>query len=499
VTKPVADGLSAVAENDSKVSGLHAVVRGTLKSSDDLMRVVRENGVKFVDLRFTDTRGKEQHVSVPTAAFEEEKFKVGHAFDGSSIAGWKGIHASDMLLMPDPASAFLDPFTKDRTLNITCDVLEPDTGSGYERDPRSLAKRAEAYLRSTGIGDLAYFGPEPEFFVFDSVEWSTDMSGSYCRVFSQEATWSSAEKIEGGSKGHRPAIKGGYFPVPPVDSLQDLRSLMCLNLERCGVEVEVHHHEVANAGQCEIGTKFNTLVKRADWLQVMKYVIHNTAASAGQTATFMPKPVVGDNGSGMHCHQSVWKDGANLFAGDAYAGLSDFALYYIGGIIKHARALNAITNPGTNSYKRLVPGFEAPVKLAYSARNRSASIRVPFVSGAKARRIEVRFPDALANPYLAFSAMLMAGLDGVQNKIHPGEPADKDLYHLSQEEDDKIPTVCSSLSMALEHLDRDREFLTRGGVFTDDVIDAYIALKMDEVTRFRMTTHPIEFDMYYSA
>jgi glutamine synthetase type I len=325
------------------------------------------------------------------------------------------------------------------------------------------------------------------------------MSGSYCRVFSREATWSSADKFEGGNKGHRPGIKGGYFPVPPVDQLQDIRSKICLFLEQCGIEVEVHHHEVANAGQCEIGTKFNDLLKRADWLQIMKYVIHNTAAQYGKTATFMPKPIVGDNGSGMHCHQSIWKDGNNLFSGDAYVGLSETALHYIGGIIKHARALNAFTNPGTNSYKRLVPGFEAPVKLAYSARNRSAAIRIPFVTGAKARRIEVRFPDALANPYLAFSAMLMAGLDGIQNNIDPGEPSDQDLYHLSKEDDDRIPTVCSSLDMALEHLDRDRAFLTRGGVFTDDMIDAYIALKMDEVTRFRMTTHPLEFAEYYSA
>jgi glutamine synthetase len=324
------------------------------------------------------------------------------------------------------------------------------------------------------------------------------MSGSFCKIFSEEAAWSTGEKFEGGNMGHRPTVKGGYFPVPPVDSLQDVRSAMCLALEQMGVEVEVHHHEVATAGQCEIGTKFAPLVQRADWLQILKYVVHNTAAAYGKTATFMPKPIVGDNGSGMHCHQSVWKDGKNLFAGDGYAGLSEFALYYIGGIIKHARALNAITNPGTNSYKRLVPGFEAPVKLAYSARNRSASIRIPYVSNPKGRRIEVRFPDPTANPYLAFAAMLMAGLDGVQNKIHPGDPADKNLYDLPPEEDKKIPTVCSSLEMALDHLDRDREFLTRGGVFTNDLIDAFIELKMEEVTRFRMTTHPVEYDMYYS-
>jgi glutamine synthetase len=498
--QPVPDIVKAIKAEEIKLSDLSSAgVHKGARSPEDICRFIQESSVKFVDLRFTDSRGKEQHVSVPTAAFDTDKFTLGHAFDGSSIAGWKGIQASDMLLIADSDSAYLDPFTKDLTLNITCDVIEPLDGKGYERDPRSLAKRAEAYLRSTGIGDVAYFGPEPEFFVFDAVEWSVDMSGSYCRVFSEEASWSTAEKFEGGNKGHRPAVKGGYFPVPPVDQLQDLRSQICLYLQQCGVEVEVHHHEVANAGQCEIGTKFNKLVKRADWLQVMKYVVHNTAGLFGKTATFMPKPVVGDNGSGMHCHQSIWKDGSNLFAGDTYAGLSDFALYYIGGIIKHARALNAITNPGTNSYKRLVPGFEAPVKLAYSARNRSASIRVPYVSSAKARRIEVRFPDATANPYLAFSAMLMAGLDGVQNKIHPGEPSDQNLYHLSPEEDAKIPTVCSSLDMALDYLDKDRAFLKQGGVFTDDMIDSYIALKMEEVTRFRMTTHPVEYDMYYSA
>ena len=465
----------------------------------DVLKMVKDNEVKFVDFRFTDTKGKEQHVSVPIKAFGEDKFTEGHAFDGSSIAGWKGIEASDMLLMPDANTAFIDPFFDEATLVLSCDVLEPSTGKGYDRDPRSLAKRAEAYLKASGIGDTAYFGPEPEFFIFDSVEWNVDMSGSSCKVFSEEAAWSTGEKFEGGNLGHRPPVKGGYFPVPPVDQLQDIRSAMCLALEDMGVEVEVHHHEVANAGQCEIGTKFSTLTQRADWTQILKYAVHNVAHSYGKTATFMPKPIVGDNGSGMHVHQSVWKNGKNLFAGNGYAGLSEFALYYIGGIIKHARALNAITNPGTNSYKRLVPGFEAPVKLAYSARNRSASIRIPYVQSDKGRRIEVRFPDPTANPYLAFAAMLMAGLDGVQNKIHPGDPSDKNLYDLPPEEDAKIPTVCSSLDQALEHLDKDREFLTRGGVFSNDMIDAYIELKMQEVTRFRMTTHPVEFDMYYSS
>jgi glutamine synthetase len=469
-----------------------------MASAKDVIKMIADNEVKFVDFRFTDTRGKEQHVSVPAAMVDDDKFESGHAFDGSSIAGWKGIEASDMLLMPDPDTAVLDPFREESTLNITCDVIEPSDGKGYELDPRSLAKRAEAFLKASGVGDSAFFGPEPEFFIFDGVTWTCDMSGSSVKIKTEEASWSTGIDYEGGNLGHRPAVKGGYFPVPPVDSLQDIRSEMCLILEQMGVPVEVHHHEVAGAGQCEIGTKFSTLTQRADWNQILKYVVMNVAASYGKTATFMPKPVVGDNGSGMHCHQSVWKDGQNLFAGNGYAGLSEFALYYIGGIIKHARALNAITNPGTNSYKRLVPGFEAPVKLAYSARNRSASIRIPYVSSPKGRRIEVRFPDPTANPYLAFSAMLMAGLDGVMNKIHPGEPANKNLYDLPPEEEKAIPTVCSSLDQALDELDKDRAFLTRGGVFSDSMIDAFINLKMEEVTRFRMTTHPVEFDMYYS-
>jgi len=465
----------------------------------NVMKMVKENDIKFVDFRFTDTRGKEQHVTVPVSHFNEDKFTEGHAFDGSSIAGWKGIQASDMQLMPDPTTANIDPFMDEPTLILTCDVVDPTDGKGYDRDPRSLAKRAEAYLKSTGLGDTAYFGPEPEFFIFDSIQWEVAMSGCSVRINSEEGAWASNEKFEGGNTGHRPGVKGGYFPVPPVDSLHDIRSAMCTTLEAMGVPVEVHHHEVATAGQCEIGTKFSTLTQRADWTQIQKYVILNTAHAYGKTATFMPKPFAGDNGSGMHVHQSVWKDGKNLFAGNGYAGLSEFALYYIGGIIKHARALNAITNPGTNSYKRLVPHFEAPVKLAYSAKNRSASIRIPFVHGEKARRVEARFPDPIANPYLAFSALLMAGLDGVQNKIHPGEPATKDLYHLPPEEDKQIPTVCSSLEQALEALDKDREFLTKGGVFTDEWIDAYIDLKMEEVNKVRITPHPAEFGLYYSC
>ena len=468
------------------------------KTVADVMQMVKDNDVKFVDFRFTDTRGKEQHVTVPMSHFDEDKFSEGHAFDGSSIAGWKGIEASDMLLMPDPNTANIDPFFDETTLFLQCDVVEPGDGKSYERDPRSVAKRAEAYLKASGLGDTAFFGPEPEFFVFDNVRWDADMSGSFVKIDEYEASWSKGAQFDGGNKGHRPTVKGGYFPVPPVDSMQDMRAEMVLVIEQLGIPVEVFHHEVAGAGQNEIGTKFSTLVERADWTQVLKYVVWNVAHAYGKTATFMPKPLVGDNGSGMHVHQSIWKDGKNLFAGNGYAGLSDFALYYIGGIIKHARALNAITNPSTNSYKRLVPGFEAPVKLAYSSRNRSASIRIPHVASDKARRIEARFPDPMANPYLCFSALMMAGLDGVENKIHPGEAATKDLYHLPPEEDKLVPTVCHSLDQALDALDADRGFLTKGGVFTDGLIDAYIDLKMQEVTRMRMTTHPIEFDMYYS-
>ncbi|HQU98374.1 MAG TPA: type I glutamate--ammonia ligase [Nitrosomonas sp.] len=464
----------------------------------DVLKLIQDNDVKFVDLRFTDTNGKEHHITVPAHTFDADKFEDGHPFDGSSIGGWKGIQASDMLLIPDPETANMDPFMDEPTLFITCDVVEPADGKGYNRDPRSLAKRAETYLKSTGIGDVAYFGPEPEFFIFDSVRWHINMSGCSVRIDSEEAAWSSGNKYDSGNTGHRPVVKGGYLPVPPVDSLQDIRSAMCLALEEMGIGVEVHHHEVATAGQCEIGTNYSTLVKRADWSQILKYVVHNVAHSYGKTATFMPKPIVGDNGSGMHVHQSIWKEGKNLFSGNGYAGLSELALYYLGGILKHAKALNAITNPGTNSYKRLVPGFEAPVNLAYSASNRSAAIRIPHTSSPKGRRIEVRFPDPMANPYLAFSALMMAGLDGIQNKIHPGDPMDKNLYDLPPEEAAKVPNVCASLDEALDCLDKDRDFMIRGGVFSNDMIDAYIQLKMEEVTRLRMTTHPVEFELYYS-
>jgi glutamine synthetase len=467
-------------------------------SASDVLKMMQENEVKFVDFRFTDTQGKEQHVSVPAHIVDEDMFTDGKMFDGSSIAGWKGIEASDMILMPDPETAVMDPFADENSLILTCDVLEPSTGQGYERDPRSLAKRAEAYMKSTGIADTAFFGPEPEFFILDDVRWGSGMDGSFVKIDSEEAEWNSERVYQDGNMGHRPGVKGGYFPVPPVDSLHDIRAAMCLAMEEMGVTVEVHHHEVATAGQCEIGTLFNTLVTRADWNQRMKYVVHNVAHAYGKTATFMPKPIVGDNGSGMHVHQSLAKDGQNLFAGNEYGGLSETALFYIGGIVKHARSLNALTNPSTNSYKRLVPGFGAPVLLAYSARNRSASIRIPYVSNPKGRRIEVRFPDPMANPYLAFTAMMMAGLDGIQNKIHPGDAMDKNLYDLPPEELKDIPTVCHSFDQALEALDQDRAFLTAGGVFTDDLLDAYIDLKMADITRMRMTTHPVEFDMYYS-
>jgi glutamine synthetase len=468
-------------------------------SASDVLNMMKENDVKFVDFRFTDTHGKEQHVSVPAHTVDESVFEEGKMFDGSSIEGWKGINESDMILMPDTSTAVMDPFSDENSLNITCNIIEPATGQGYDRDPRSIGQRAEAYLKSTGIGDAAYFGPEPEFFILDDVRWGSSMSGCFVKIDSDEAEWNSERVYEDGNIGHRPGVKGGYFPVPPVDSLHDIRAAMCLAMEEMGVPVEVHHHEVATAGQCEIGTKFSTLTQRADWVQIQKYCTHNVAHAYGKTATFMPKPLVGDNGSGMHVHMSLAKGGVNLFSGNEYGGLSETALFYIGGVIKHARALNAFTNPSTNSYKRLVPGFEAPVMLAYSARNRSASIRIPYVQNPKGRRIEVRFPDPTANPYLAFAAMMMAGLDGIQNKIHPGEAMDKDLYDLPPEEEAEIPKVCHSLDQALDALDADRAFLTAGGVFSDDMLNAYIKLKMADVTRIRMTTHPVEFDMYYSC
>ena len=463
-----------------------------------VLKMIKENAVTFVDFRFTDTKGKEQHVSVPVSQIEEDTFEDGKMFDGSSISGWKGIDASDMILMPDTSTAVMDPFSEESQLNLRCDVIEPDTMQGYNRDPRSIALRAEAYMQSQKIADAAFFGPEPEFFIFDDVRWGTEMGNTFFSIDSDEADWNTGKEIPGGNTGHRPRVKGGYFPVPPVDSLHDIRAEMCVVMAQMGVEPEVHHHEVGTAGQCEIGTRFNTLVKRADEVQILKYVVQNVAHLHGKTATFMPKPLVGDNGNGMHVHMSLARKSKNLFSGDEDSGLSEMALHYIGGVIKHARAINAFANASTNSYKRLVPGFEAPVMLAYSARNRSASVRIPYVSNPKARRIEVRFPDPSGNPYLTFTALLMAGLDGIENKIHPGDAMDKDLYDLPAEEATAIPQVAHSLDQALEALDNDRGFLTSGGVMDDDMIDAYIALKMEEVTRLRMATHPIEFDQYYS-
>ncbi len=467
-------------------------------SFEQVQKLAQDNEIEWIDLRFTDVRGVQHHVTFPARVLEPSLFEDGKMFDGSSIPGWRGINESDMVLLPDPSTAFIDPFTADPTLVLICDILDPKTMQGYTRDPRGVAKRAEAYLKSTGIADTAFFGPEPEFFIFDSVRYKNEMSGASFEVDSEEAPWNTNRKYDGGNSGHRPTVKGGYFPVAPVDSLHDIRAEMCRLLEQVGIEVEVHHHEVAGPGQCEIGAKFNTLVKKADELTMLKYIVKNVAHRNGKTATFMPKPIVGDNGSGMHVHQSLAKGGTNLFSGDGYAGLSQLALWYIGGVFKHARAINAFANSTTNSYKRLVPGFEAPVMLAYSASNRSASCRIPFVSNPKARRIEMRFPDPMNSGYLTFTALMMAGIDGILNKIDPGAPSDKDLYDLPPEEEKNFPTVCHSLDQALDALDKDREFLKAGGVMTDDFIDGYIALKMQEVTKFRAATHPLEYQLYYS-
>ena len=467
-------------------------------SLDNVEKLIKDHKVEFVDLRFVDMRGIEQHVTFPVSIVDASLFEDGKMFDGSSISGWKGINESDMVLLPDPTSAYIDPFYADPTLVLVCDILDPATMQGYSRDPRGIAKRAEAYLKSSGVADMAFFGPEPEFFIFDSVQFANEMGNTFFKVNSEEGAWNSGKSYDGANSGYRPGIKGGYFPVPPTDSLHDLRAEMCKTLEQVGIEVEVHHHEVATAGQCEIGAKFNTLVKKADELQRMKYVVRNVAHRNGKTVTFMPKPIVGDNGSGMHVHQSLAKGGQNLFSGDGYGGLSQMALWYIGGVFKHARAINAFANSTTNSYKRLVPGYEAPVMLAYSASNRSASCRIPYVANPKARRIEIRFPDPMNTGYLTFAALMMAGLDGIKNQIDPGSPSDKDLYDLPPEEEKNIPTVCHSLDQALEALDKDRDFLKAGGVFTDDFIDAYIGLKMKEVTSFRAATHPLEYQMYYT-
>ena len=468
-----------------------------MSDAEKILDMIKENDVSFIDLRFTDPRGKMQHVTQHIDTIDAESLHEGFMFDGSSIAGWKAINESDMTLMPDLTRPYLDPFFAQPTLALFCDVLDPVTNAAYERDPRSTAKAALNHMKSAGIADTAFFGPEAEFFIFEDVKIDMSMNRSMYEVDSVEGPYNRARQYEEGNMGHRPDVKGGYFPVPPVDSGQDIRSEMLAVMADMGVPVEKHHHEVAPS-QHELGVKFGTLLETADNMQLYKYAVHQVAHAYGLSATFLPKPIAEDNGSGMHVHQSLWASGKPLFAGNGYADLSEMALFYIGGIIKHAKALNGFTNPSTNSYKRLVPGFEAPVLLAYSARNRSASCRIPFVSNPKGKRVEVRFPDAMANPYLAFSALLMAGLDGIRNKIHPGEAMDKDLYDLPAEELAQIPTVCASLREALECLDADRAFLTEGNVFTDDQIDAYIELKREEVIAFERAPHPIEFKMYYS-
>lgn len=459
--------------------------------------LIGENAVEFVDLRFTDPRGQWHHTCQHVSTIEEDTFAEGVVFDGSSINGWKAINDSDMLLMPDPATAVMDPFSARPQLILFCDVYDPSTQKPYNRDPRSIAKRAAQYLKSQGIADSAFFGPEAEFFVFDNVRFGTGPQYGVYETESIEDPAASLRDFPEGNTGQRPAKKGGYLPVPPIDNDSDLRAEMLTTILEMGVEVEKHHHEVAPS-QNELGIKFGTLVRAADKLQVYKYCVHNVAHSYGKTATFLPKPTFGDNGSGMHVHQSLWKSGKPLFAGHEYADLSEDALHYIGGIIHHARALNAFTNPSTNSYKRLLPGFEAPVLLAYSSRNRSASCRIPYTSSPKAKRVEVRFPDPMANPYLAFSALLMAGLDGIKNKIDPGKAMDQNLYELPPESLKKIPTVCGSLREALEALEKDHEFLLQGDVFTKDQIESYMKLKWEEVHRYEATPHPVEFEMYYT-
>ncbi|MGQ0526668.1 MAG: type I glutamate--ammonia ligase [Alphaproteobacteria bacterium] len=468
------------------------------KKPVDLIKFIRDQGVQFIDLNFTDIRGKWHHTAQHHTAFDEKIIENGLFFDGSSIAGWKDIHQSDMKIVPDISKVCADPFSAQKTIKIFCDVYDPNTNKPYERDPRYIAKSAEAYLKSSGIADTAYFGPEAEFFVFDNVKYAVEMKRIGFEIDSEEGPYNSAKDYPGGNSGHRPRVKGGYFPDAPVDSLSDIRGEMVTVMQSMGLAPEKHHHEVAPA-QCEIGIQFSTLTDAADNIQIYKHVVHNVANAYGKSATFLPKPLVGDNGSGMHVHQSLWRGGKAAFSGDKYAGLSEAALFYIGGIIKHAKALNAFTNPTTNSYKRLVPGYEAPVLLAYSQNNRSASCRIPAVSSPNAKRVEVRFPDPLANPYLAFASMMMAGLDGIQNKIYPGEAMDKDLYHLPSEELRKIPTVCGSLREALDSLRQDNEFLLRGGVFTMDFIEAYIRLRMEEVELYETTVHPIEYQMYYSG
>lgn len=466
--------------------------------SDKILKKMKDEDIQYVDLRFTDPKGKMQHVTFDASMVDEDFFEDGQMFDGSSISGWKAINESDMVLKPDAETARVDPFFQQSTLFMFCDILEPSTGEPYNRDPRTTAKKAEKFMASAGIGDRAYFGPEAEFFVFDDVRWNTNPENTGYAIDSEEGPWNTGAIMDGGNMGHRPGPKGGYFPVPPIDSGQDMRTEMLAVLTELGLEPEKHHHEVAPA-QHELGTRFATLTEMADRMQLYKYTVHMVAAAYGKSATFMPKPMYKDNGSGMHVHQSIWDGDTPVFAGDKYAGLSDMCLYYIGGIIKHARAINAFANSTTNSYKRLVPGYEAPVLLAYSARNRSASIRIPHVSSPKGKRLEARFPDPAGNPYLTFTALLMAGLDGIENQIHPGDPMDKDLYDLPPEELKDIPTVARNLRGALESLDADRAFLKKGNVMDDDQIDAYIDLKMEEVDRFEIHPHPVEFDMYYKC
>lgn len=463
-----------------------------------IKKMITDHQVEYVDLRFTDLRGKEHHVTLPQSKIDEGFFKFGKAFDGSSLCGWQDINESDLLLIPDASTAVMDIFTEVPTLIVRCDIYDPITRAPYSRDPRGVARRVEEYLKTTGIADVCNFGQEVEFFIFDNVRWDIQMNGCFYEVDSEEASWNTGTFIESGNMGHRPRIKGGYFPVPPVDSSHDLRSAMCSALELMGLVPEVHHHEVATCGQNEITTRYSTILRKSDEQQIFKYVIQNIAHAHNKTVTFMPKPLVGDNGSGLHCHQSLSKDGKNLFAGNEYAGLSEMALHYIGGIIKHARALNAFTNPSTNSYKRLVPGFEAPVTMVYSEGNRSAGIRIPRVFNDKEKRIEARFPDAMANPYLAFPAMLMAGLDGIKNKINPGKAVDENLYDLPAKKVKTFPSLCASLEQALDSLEKDHAFLLEGGVFTKELIESYIEVKREEVTRLNMTTHPVEFDLYYS-
>jgi len=467
-------------------------------SKDKVLKLIKDEDIAYVDIRFTDPRGKIQHVTVMSDLVDEDFLDEGFMFDGSSISGWKGIEASDMKLMVDTDSAYIDPFYAEKTLCVHCNVVEPDTGEPYERDPRGTAVKAEAYLKSTGIGDVAYFGPEAEFFIFDDVRYSIAPNKVGYEIDAVAAAWNTDAEFEMGNMGHRAGHKGGYFPVNPIDEAQDLRSEMLSTMKSIGMKVDKHHHEVATC-QHELGLIFGTLTEQGDNILKYKYIIQNVAHAYGKTATFMPKPMAGDNGTGMHVNMSIWKDGKPLFAGDKYADLSDEALYFIGGILKHAKALNAFTNPSTNSYKRLIPGFEAPVLRAYSARNHSGCVRIPWTESPKAKRVEARFPDPSANPYLAFAALLMAGLDGIQNKIHPGEPSDKDLYDLPPEELAEIPTVCASLREALEELEKDHDFLLKGDVFTKDQIDAYAALKWQEVYAFEHTPHPVEYKMYFSC